>query len=100
NRKYELKGHLFENRYVSQPIPSDYSFMITSAYIHNNPRSTGVHPINYPWSSYSHFIFQETRRQGCKQHVKSYRSIHKNELLKLYANPSNWHSYTHEGTSP
>lgn len=99
NLKYEFNGSIFEKYYSSQPMTSDYGFMITSAYIHNNPRSTGIHPINYPWSSYQYYIFPEVTIQNCIHPVKSYRGIDGNEILQLYANPSHWHSYTHESSS-
>ncbi|MBM7096874.1 transposase [Bacillus sp. H-16] len=57
NKKYNLSGHLFQDRYYSTPVASSHSLMKTSAYIHNNPRAAGMvdNPEDYPWSSYYHY---------------------------------------------
>lgn len=33
NRKYERAGHLFQNRFISEPVLSDRQFMATARYI-------------------------------------------------------------------
>ncbi len=58
NKKYELSGHVFQDRYFASPISSSFALMKVSAYIHNNPREAFLteHPEDYPWSSYYAYI--------------------------------------------
>ena len=54
NKKYERSGHLFQDRYLSEPIEDDRYLMTAFRYILNNPRKAGICPAaDYPWSSYS-----------------------------------------------
>ncbi len=61
NRKYELKGHVFEGRYKSCLITTDEYFLQTSRYIHLNPVKANIvkKPSDYRWSSYN-YIFKST----------------------------------------
>jgi REP element-mobilizing transposase RayT len=42
NRKYERSGHLFQDRYKSEPVDDDGYFMTVLRYIHQNPRKSGL----------------------------------------------------------
>ena len=42
NRKYDRAGHLFQNRFISEPVLSDRQFMATARYIFNNPVKAGL----------------------------------------------------------
>lgn len=55
NRKYERVGHLFQNRYKSEPVEDDSYFLTALRYIIQNPMKAGLEnaPGEYPWSSYS-----------------------------------------------
>ncbi|MDO5132719.1 MAG: transposase [Eubacteriales bacterium] len=56
NQKYERVGHLFQDRYRSEPVESDTSLMRVTRYILNNPMKAGICPAKeYPWSSYHYF---------------------------------------------
>lgn len=68
NKKYERKGHVFQNRFVSVPITDDDHLRIIFVYIHTNPialiyprwKELGIKDPkkaiefieNYKWSSY------------------------------------------------
>jgi REP element-mobilizing transposase RayT len=54
NWKYERNGHLFQDRYKSEPVESDNHFMAVLRYIYQNPVKSGLSTdvSNYPWSSY------------------------------------------------
>jgi REP element-mobilizing transposase RayT len=60
NWKYERTGHLFQDRYRSEPVESDDHFMAVLRYIYQNPVKSGLSAdvSNYPWSSY-HLLDQE-----------------------------------------
>ncbi len=53
NLKYERTGHLFQDRYLSEPI-NDEDYLITVfRYILNNPQKAGISQASaYEWSSY------------------------------------------------
>ena len=53
NRKYQRTGHLFQDRFKSEPIESDASLLTVFRYILKNPEKAGICPANsYSWSSY------------------------------------------------
>lgn len=51
NQKYELQGHLFQDRYRSEPIDNDAYFLDVIRYICRNPVKAGLcsDPLEYPW---------------------------------------------------
>lgn len=58
NRKYGRVGHLFQDRYRSEPC-EDLSYFITLLrYIHQNPVKAHIctSPEDYPWSSWLEYI--------------------------------------------
>ena len=54
NHKYERMGHLFQDRFRSEPVETERYFLIVIRYIFQNPVKAGIveHPEDYPWSSY------------------------------------------------
>ena len=54
NKKYELVGHLFQDRYKQKIIETDEYMKCLIAYIHLNPVAAGLCklPKEYKWSSY------------------------------------------------
>lgn len=60
NTKYERTGHLFQDRYKSEPISSKEQFQRTIRYILRNPIKGGLsNSINYRWSSYELSLHQD-----------------------------------------
>jgi putative transposase len=57
NWKYSRCGHLFQDRYKSEPVETDSYFLTVLRYIHQNPTKAGmVKEIEqYPWSSYQEY---------------------------------------------
>lgn len=54
NSKYERTGHLFQDRFKSQPVENDAYLLSAVRYIHNNPAKAGICPADrYPWSSWN-----------------------------------------------
>lgn len=58
NKKYERSGHLFQERFKSEPVETDSYFMITLRYIHQNPIKAGIcnQLLDYKWTSYREYI--------------------------------------------
>ena len=62
NKKYQRKGHLFENRFQSRNVENPYYILNLVRYIHQNPVKAGISSIDkYYWSSYLDY-FQERRQ--------------------------------------
>ena len=57
NWKYERVGHLFQDRFKSEPIEDDKYYLTVLRYIHQNPAKAGISLTEqYKWSSYSEYI--------------------------------------------
>ncbi|MBR5645272.1 MAG: transposase [Treponema sp.] len=57
NIKYERCGHLFQGRFLSNPIENDDSFRKIIVYIYNNPEKAGIGNYDeYIWSSFQEII--------------------------------------------
>lgn len=58
NNKYERIGHLFSNRYLSEPVESEKYLLSVLRYIHQNPvKAMLVKQVeDYTWSSYKHYL--------------------------------------------
>ena len=53
NKRYERTGHLFQDRYKSEPVKDNSYLINVFKYILNNPSASGVGADeSYPWSSY------------------------------------------------
>lgn len=56
NEKYARSGHLFQDRYSSEPIDDDRYLLAVVRYIHNNPLKAGIASREeYPWSSWHEY---------------------------------------------
>ena len=55
NLKYQRAGHLFQDRYKSEPVETDAYFLTALRYIIQNPMKAGLEekPGTYGWSSYA-----------------------------------------------
>ena len=47
NIKYQRVGHLFQDRFKSEPVENDAYFMTVIRYIHQNPLKAGFHRREY-----------------------------------------------------
>lgn len=57
NTKYQRIGHLFQDRFKSEPIEGDDYFITVIRYIHQNPIKAGLsHGLEYSYSSYSSYV--------------------------------------------
>ena len=56
NRKYERTGHLFQDRYKSEPVEDEQYLFTVFRYILRNPEKAGIcRTSEYRWSSYRLF---------------------------------------------
>ena len=58
NIKYQRVGHLFQDRFKSEPVEDDAYFLTVLRYIHQNPIKAGIckKPQDYQHSSYNEFL--------------------------------------------
>jgi len=58
NWKYERVGHLFQDRFKSEPVEDDKYFLTVLRYIHQNPKKDGfcAQLDEYSWSSYPEYV--------------------------------------------
>jgi len=58
NWKYDRTGHLFQDRYRSEPVEDEKYFLTVLRYIHLNPVMAGIcgKVDEYRWSSYSEYF--------------------------------------------
>lgn len=57
NRCGDHVGHVFQQRFKSQPIESESYLLQATRYIHDNPAKAGICPArDYPWSSYHEYV--------------------------------------------
>ena len=58
NSKYQRTGHLFQDRFKSEPLEDDVYFSTVLRYIHLNPVKAGIckKPEDYKYSSYREYI--------------------------------------------
>jgi len=61
NKKYERVGHLFQNRFSSEPIDDDAHLLACVRYIHQNPLKSNLlkNLADYEWSSYTAYLTDE-----------------------------------------
>lgn len=58
NWKYKRSGHLFQDRFKSEPIEDDSYLLSVLRYVHNNPVKAGLSKSadQYQWSSYNEYL--------------------------------------------
>ncbi|WP_416198655.1 MAG: Y1-Tnp domain-containing protein [Sporanaerobacter sp.] len=63
NIKYGRTGHLFQNRFRSEPVDDDLYFRTVLRYIHQNPVKAGIVKklSDYKWSSYREYFMNKNR---------------------------------------
>lgn len=61
NRKYQRSGHLFQDRFKSEPVEDEKYFQAVLRYIHQNPVRAGLVDSvkEYSWSSYNDYMKTE-----------------------------------------
>ena len=61
NLRHGRCGHLFQGRFLSEPVEDDAYFLEVVRYIHRNPLKAGItRSLSYRWSSYHEYLEQPT----------------------------------------
>jgi REP element-mobilizing transposase RayT len=66
NKKHERTGHLFQNRYASEPVETESYLITVLRYIHQNPVKARIvgEAKDYLWSSYKQYILAYQQQNG------------------------------------
>ncbi|MGN0458662.1 MAG: REP-associated tyrosine transposase [Eubacterium sp.] len=101
NTKYKRTGHLFQDRYKSEPINNDEYLLSAIRYIHQNPVKAGIveRCENYKYSSYNAYIsnngfvdsseileilpLSEFSRFHCESETNSHIDFYETKLVRL-----------------
>ena len=87
NKKYERSGHLFQDRFKSEPVESEAYLLTVFRYILMNPVKAGLctRAEQYPYSSAGEYL------QGTKgiTDTELLKSMMSNEAMQEYINQSN-----------
>lgn len=60
NLKYNRVGHLFQDRYKSEPVDDESYLLMATSYIHQNPLKAGLSKsLEYEYSSYNAYAKKE-----------------------------------------
>ena len=89
NNQYGRTGHLFQNRYSSEPVEDDLYLVTVARYIHQNPVKAGVVKTAslYPWSSYRSYL---EAYQGKITHVST------NRLMEYFQSKDRFERFMNE----
>lgn len=83
NRKYDRVGHLFQGRYLSNPIENDSEFKTVIRYIFQNPIKVGFDNFfKYKWNSVS--LMNENNNQTF---------IDKEYIYSIFDNQNNFYNF-------
>ena len=88
NKKYQRIGHLFQDRFKSEPV-NDMSYFVTLLrYIHQNPVKAGIvsDARDYPWSSWCEYLCQDKEENICNTRA-TLRRISLDDLAALVNQP-------------
>lgn len=68
NRKHGRTGHLFQERFKSEPIGDEAYLAVVVSYIHYNPEKAGIADYrSYPWSSYGEYVGRGGAHSICEK---------------------------------
>ena len=89
NNKYEHFGHLFQDRFKSEPVDSYEYFLTLIRYIHQNPIAGKLceHVVEYDWSSWREFTNASNRMSAVCSVQTILNRIPINELTELVDTP-------------
>jgi len=85
NKKYNRVGHVFQNRFKSEPVENDRYLISLTRYIHNNPIKAKIvnQPRQYKWSSYSLYL-KEQKSMIDKEEILNFFSPDRSKAIHLF----------------
>lgn len=101
NKKYERCGHLFQERYRSEPVEDEAYFLTVLRYTHQNPLKAGIVTdlSKYKWSSYNEYIgapvivdsdfalkIFSNNRKSALEHYKKFMNMKNNDYCLEHDN--------------
>ncbi len=89
NQKYERKGHLFQDRFRSEPVNDMAYFVTLLRYIHQNPVAANITNSvdSYTWSSWCEYDNSKKCSVAVCHTDKVFNEISKGELTELVNDP-------------
>lgn len=95
NKKYQRCGHLFQDRFKSEPVNSETYLLTVLRYIHRNPIKARMtsNLRDYKWSSYIEFINENTIVE--KEFILDMFSNNKNNSIDVF---EKYHTEMNEDT--
>lgn len=78
NKKYERVGHLFQNRFLSEPVTTEKYLLTVLRYIHQNPVKANMvqRAQDYAWSSFNDYYL----------YYNNQNTLINGDLIKFYLN--------------
>lgn len=88
NKTHDHIGHVFQDRYRSEPIDDERYLLETVRYIHNNPEEAGIcRAEDYRWSSY-------------REYMGAPRLVETNVILRLIGGRAQFKRFCRERSNP
>lgn len=86
NGKYSRVGHLFQDRFKSEPVEDDGYLLTVLRYIHQNPIKSGLikELIDYKWSSFNEYL--DTDINGLTDTDTILKMISKDQFIEFHKN--------------
>lgn len=85
NKKYNRKGHVFQQRYKAILCNKDNYLLSLIRYIHQNPIRAGIREgFDYPWSSHSQYIKGQDSELLDVEYVLKIFSKNEKEAINIY----------------
>ena len=76
NTKYQRSGHLFQDRFKSEPVEDEEYLLTVICYIHYNPLKAGLcDTLDYKYSSFADYIFETGDGSVSQNSTNSKKSI-------------------------
>lgn len=88
NKNYERTGHLFQDRFKSEPVENENYLLAVVRYIHNNPVKANLieKPSQYRWSSYNAYIGRADNCLADREFVLKMFSDDEEKWIKMFVN--------------
>lgn len=91
NAKHQRVGHVFQDRFKSEPVEDERYLQAVIRYIHNNPVKAGIviKAEEYPWSSYGSYINPQNDKLVDTEFVLKLFSNNRNTAIEEFKRFSN-----------
>lgn len=89
NNKHTRVGHLFQNRFLSEPVDNDAYLLAVVRYIHQNPLKAKIvnRMSDYQWSSYRNYLTRRSTLVDFEDVMGYFGSV--NEFINFHTQEGN-----------